>query len=237
MSITILGLLAAIYYLIIGASTGLWISAFIVYFLFSCLGITITFHRYLTHNSFKFRWKWFHIMCVAFGSLAGTGSAIGWVAVHRTHHLHSDQPNDPHGPHKGWRNFFNDYDAGVKYYLVRDLLKDNFLRKLHNYGFYIVLVYYLILLSVGGLVALAFFGLIPQMLTIIISASCNYFAHLTGYQTYDTNDNSRNTWWLALPTWGDSWHNNHHATPGKYSFTHKWWEIDISGLIIKMIKG
>ena len=79
-------------------------------------------------------------------------------------------------------------------------------------------------------------GIIPQTLTSIVSALCNWFAHTSGYRTYDTDDDSRNNAWLALITWGDSWHNNHHKKPWLYSFKHKWWELDISSLVIKMVK-
>lgn len=235
-AITILGALAFLYFSWVGVSGWWWVSAFLVYFLFSCLGVTVTFHRFLTHNSFKFRYKWMERLFILFGSLAGTGSAIGWVAVHRSHHAHSDKEGDPHGPGTGWRNFFNDYDDDVNYRLVKSLIQDPWLNWMHREGMLVMLSYYGFLFLLGGPPALAFLGLIPQMMTIVVSASCNYFAHLYGYQSYQTDDDSKNTWWLALPTWGDSWHNNHHAKPHLYSFRHKWWEFDISGSIISMIK-
>ena len=235
-AITILGILSFLYFSWVGVSGWWWIGAFITYFLFSCLGITVTFHRELTHNSFKFRWKWMEKLFILFGSLAGTGSAIGWVAVHKTHHAHSDKDGDPHGPGTGWRNFFNDYDDDVNYRLVKSLIRDPLLNWMHRDGLLIMFTYYVLIFTLGGPTALAFLGFSPQMMTIVISASCNYFAHLTGYQTYQTGDDSRNTWWLAIPTWGDSWHNNHHAKPHLYSFRHKWWEFDVSGSIISLIK-
>lgn len=236
LAITILGTLSAMIYAYIGIDTQWLFYTLMMYFLFSCLGITITFHRYLTHRSFRFKWKWMEKLFLLFGSLAGTGSAIGWVAVHKSHHAHSDTEKDPHGPMTGWRNFFNDYDDDVDYRSVKHLLRDPYLRTLHKYGLWILLMFYSLLFTIGGLQAVVFFGLLPQMFTIIISASCNYFAHLYGYQSYETGDDSRNTWWLAVPTWGDSWHNNHHAKPNLYSFRHKWWEFDISGSIISLVR-
>jgi len=173
---------------------------------------------------------------ILFGSLAGTGSAIGWVAVHKAHHKHSDTDKDPHGPMTGWRNFFNDYDEHVNYWSVKNLLKDPYLKKLHKYGLWILLAFYALLFMIGGVKAIVFLGLVPQMLTIVISAMSNYFTHSYGYRTYETGDDSRNTWWMSIPTWGESWHNNHHAKPHLYSFRHKWWEFDISGSIISLIR-
>lgn len=236
LAITIIGLLSTAFYAFAGFDPQWLFYTLITYFAFSCLGITVTFHRYLTHRSFRFRWKWMEKLFILFGSLAGTGSAIGWVAVHKSHHKHSDTDSDPHGPMTGWRNFFNDYDDDVDYRSVRHLLRDPYLRRLHKYGWWIMLVFYATLFMIGGLPALVFIGLLPQTMTILISASCNYFAHLYGYQSYETGDNSRNTWWLAIPTWGDSWHNNHHAKPNLYSFRHKWWEFDISGSIISLVR-
>lgn len=235
-AITIAGLLAACIYAYIGIDLYWLLLTFISYFAISCLGITVTFHRFLTHRSFKFRWKWMEKLFILFGSLAGTGSAIGWVAVHKAHHKHSDTEHDPHGPVTGWRNFFNDYDDDVDYMSVKHLVKDKYLYFLHKHGLLILLAFYICLFIIGGINAVIFIGIIPQALTIFISASCNYFAHITGYKSYETGDDSRNTWWLALPTWGDSWHNNHHAKPHLYSFQHKWWEFDISGSIISLIK-
>jgi len=231
-----LGFMAAAYYLIIGASIYWWIAALFVYFLFSCLGITITFHRHLAHKSFSFKWEWLRKLCIVFGSLSGTGSAIAWVAVHKKHHKFSDSKHDPHGPGHGWKNFFNDYDTIIDYKSVKPMLQDKFLRWMHRHGLKAIVAYYVILFIVGGLPALAFLGFIPQMLVALMSALLNYFAHSSGYRTYDIVDDSRNNWWLAIPTWGESWHNNHHAKPRLWSFKHKWWEVDISGAIIKLIK-
>jgi len=118
---------------------------------------------------------------------------------------------------------------------VRSLMADPYTAFMHNNALYLIAAFYVALWCVGGDQATAFMGLIPQALTSIFSVLCNYFPHKTGYRNYDTADHSYNTWWLALPTWGDAWHNNHHAKPGRASFMHKWWEIDISGLVIRLV--
>lgn len=226
-------LVAALYW---DSGWGWWVTALVFYFAFSCLGVTVTFHRFVTHKSFDFRWKFLERLFILLGTLAGTGSAIGWAAVHIEHHAHSDTDEDPHGPHHGWRQFIPNYDSNVSYMKVRRLLADPYMLWLHNHTTHIIVVYYVVLFLIGGLQLVAFAGLIPQALTSIISGVCNYFTHLTGYRNFDIEDESYNTWWLALPTWGESWHNNHHAKPHLSSFQHNWWEIDISGLVIRLIK-
>ncbi len=234
--ITVLGILSTIVYTMIGIDSQWLLYTLVMYFTMSCLGITVTFHRYLTHKSFEFKSKWMERFFILLGSLAGTGSAIGWVAVHKSHHVHSDTEEDPHGPMIGWRNFFNDYDDDVNYRLVKSMLKDKYLRNLHKYGLWVLVGFYALLFVIGGFPAVVFLGLLPQAMTAIMSAVSNYTSHTYGYRSYNTNDNSRNTWWLSIPTWGESWHNNHHAKPHLYSFRHKWWEFDISGLIISLIR-
>lgn len=231
--ITLFGIASA--FLFWDAGAGWWIAAGVMYFVFGCLGVTVTFHRYLSHSSFKFRWEWTERLFILFGTLAGTGSPIGWVAVHKSHHAHSDAEGDPHGPHLGWRHFIPDYDNHVNYRTVRHLLQDKYIRFLHAHSLHVLIAYYLVLFVLGGGQAVVFLGLIPQALTSIFSVLCNFFPHFTGYRNYDTTDESHNTWWLAIPTWGDAWHNNHHAKPGQASFQHKWWEFDISGVVISLI--
>ena len=81
-----------------------------LYFLIGCFGISIGYHRYLAHKSFEFRWSWLQWPCLLFGCLAGTGSPLGWVAVHREHHRHSDRPGDPHSPHTiGYKSLIANY--------------------------------------------------------------------------------------------------------------------------------
>ena len=232
--ITAAGLLASV--LFWDAGLGWWSVAVVVYFGFSCLGVTVTFHRFVTHKSFNFRWEFLEKFFILLGTLAGTGSAVGWAAVHIEHHAHSDTEEDPHGPHQGWRHFVPDYDNHVNYMKVRRLLADPYIRWLHNYNMYVIVVYWAVLFMLGGVQLLAFAGLIPQAFTSVFSVLCNYFPHKTGYRNFEIEDKSYNTWWLALPTWGDSWHNNHHAKPYLSSFQHNWWEIDISGMVIRLIK-
>ena len=236
MALMSMGILSAIYYLVIGADPLWWISAGIAYFAFSCLGVTITFHRYLAHNSFKFRFKWMEKLCILFGTLGGTGSAIAWVAVHRKHHRHSDTDQDPHTPMNGVKAFLMpNYDQDVNYRLVKRMLKDPYLHFMHKHAVKVFAAFYLVLFLLGGWHAVVFLGFIPQAGTSLMSVIISWSTHTTGYKNFAIKDNSRNTWWLTILAWGENWHNNHHAKPRLASFQYRWWELDISGLVIKLI--
>ena len=213
------------------------------YFVYGCIGIVVTFHRYLTHQSFTANGillKFFSVL----GCLAGTGSSIAWVAIHINHHLRSDKVTDPHSPlHKGWRIFLLNYqthiDSGTKW-KMRHIITDKFHQLLHRYYFLIFIVYSILLFLIGGIYAVIIFHWLPSLLTIIMSNVVNYVGHkpnwLGGYRHYSISDQSTNNWIWALPSWGESWHNNHHRHPKKSHFGEKWYEIDISGIFINVIK-
>jgi len=213
------------------------------YFLYGCLGIVITFHRYLTHQSFKthpFIIKIFSIL----GCFSGTGSPLAWVAIHINHHLKSDKPDDPHSPlYKGFKIFTLDYvesvDVDTKW-RMRNLVTDRFQQLLHRYYFLINLSYSILLFVLGGIYLVIFFHWAPAALTAIMSNVVNYVGHkktwLGSFRTYNINDQSSNNWLWAIPSWGEAWHNNHHRFPKRSYFGDKWYQVDISGFIISLLK-
>lgn len=213
------------------------------YFLYGCLGIVLTFHRYLTHKSYNANpilLKFFSIL----GCMANTGSPLAWVAIHINHHLKSDKPGDPHSPlYKGLKIFTLDYvdqvDSNTKW-RMRDLVTDKFHQFLHRYYFLILAGYSLFLFLLGGLYLMIFFHWAPAVITGIMSNVVNYVGHkpnwLGGYRSYNLSDQSANNWLWAIPSWGEAWHNNHHRFPKDYTFKKQWWEFDISGLLISLIK-
>lgn len=235
LGIFMLGLVSAISMIFIGASSAWWISAFVMFFAMSCLGITVTFHRFLSHSSFQFRYKWMEKLFIILGTLGATGSPLAWVAIHKKHHRYSDTDDDPHGPHLGWKQFVTNYDNKINYRYVKRYLKDPFHRFLHSYGVAIIGLYYLLLLVTMGVYGVVFLGLIPQATNIFMGSASSYAMHYFGYRNFETGDDSRNVWWLAFITWGESWHNNHHAKPNSYTFNYKWWEFDISAAVIRLI--
>ena len=215
-----------------------WLLSIAMYFLTGCLGITITFHRYLTHKSFKFRYKWMEYLFSFFGAIGGTGSSIGWVAVHNEHHKNADQPGDPHAPHNGfWNVIIPKYDFDMNKWAVRRLITNKFHLVLHNYYYLILLVWLALLFLIGGYNVLIFAGIIPVAFQIWASVLSNYGNHSRGYRNFTRKEYRRATGWLSAITWGEGWHNNHHAQPGKWNFQYKWWEIDPSAWVIRLVKN
>jgi stearoyl-CoA desaturase (delta-9 desaturase) len=213
------------------------------YFVYGCLGIVVTYHRRLTHNSYK-TFPWLTKMLSVVGCLAGTGSPLAWVAIHINHHLKSDKLEDPHSPlHKGVKIFTLDYvnevSADTKW-RMRELVTDKFQQFLHRYYFAILVAYSGTLFIIGGFWLMIFAHWMPAVITGLMSNIINYVGHMPtwfgGYRTYNLTDQSSNNWLWSIPSWGESWHNNHHRFPKNAYFGKKWWEVDISGLVIKIIK-
>lgn len=241
MILTLLGTILAL------AIYGLSISSLIIvllgYFLYGCLGIVITYHRRLTHNSYETYPLLTKVLSVV-GCFAGTGSPLAWVAIHINHHLKSDKIDDPHSPlYKGIKIFTLDYvnevNADTKW-RMRKLVTDKFQQFLHRYYFAILVGYSLLLFDVGGFYLMVFFHWMPSLITGLMSNIVNYAGHkptwVGSYRSYNLNDQSSNNWVWAIPSWGESWHNNHHRFPKDYTFKKQWWEFDIAGSIIKLIK-
>ncbi|HEY9615134.1 acyl-CoA desaturase [Allocoleopsis sp.] len=205
------------------------------------LGITLGFHRLVTHRSFQTP-KWLEYFFVFCGTLACQGGPIRWVGLHRIHHLHSDTQPDPHDSnrgfwwsHMGWMLYHIPSDVDVPRY-TKDISDDPVYQFLQNYFVPIQIVLGLILYGLGGW-SFVVWGIFAR---IVIVFHCTWLVnsatHMFGYQTYDANDHSRNCWWVALVTYGEGWHNNHHAY--QYSARHgmKWWEIDLTWMTIQFLQ-
>lgn len=217
-----------------------WIIALVVYFLMGGWGLAITYHRLVTHRSFESP-TWFKMLGLLFGTLCGAGSTIQWVAQHRQHHAYSDGEKDPHRPSGSIKNFlqvyFAPYILPVSPKFAVDLLRDPLHKKIHDHYWKIQLVYVIILGCIDPF-AIIYAYLFPACIVWHAIAWLGTFAHTPGYgyQTYDTGEYSQNMWLVALLAFGEGWHNNHHAKPNEWRFGHKWWEFDLSGFIIKLIK-
>ena len=212
------------------------------YFLYGCLGIVVTYHRQLTHDSYKTNNTLSNLFSIL-GCFAGTGSPLAWVAIHINHHLKSDKPDDPHSPlYKGIKIFSLDYVNEVNNdtkWRMRKLVTDTFQQFLHRYYFVIIASYSIVLFVIGGFWLMVFLHWTPALITGLMSNVVNYVGHkpnwLGGFRTYNLNDQSTNNWLWAIPSWGEAWHNNHHRFPKRAYFGDKWYHIDISGIIIKAI--
>jgi stearoyl-CoA desaturase (delta-9 desaturase) len=227
-----------------------------VMYILTAVGITVGFHRQLTHRSFQTS-KALEYTFAVLGSMAVQGPVIAWVADHRKHHAHTDEEGDPHSPHvaedghhqgvlrglwhahSGWL-MSNQGRADWKKY-ARDLYEDNGMRIINRR--FPVLVYLTLAIpalagflvtgtAVGALTGLLWGGLVRIFFVHHITWSVNSVCHFLGTRRFDTDDHSTNVFWLALPSLGESWHHNHHAFPRSAVHGMKRWEPDPSGLII-----
>jgi stearoyl-CoA desaturase (delta-9 desaturase) len=215
-----------------------WVIILLGYFLYSGVGVSMMMHRYWTHKSFEFKSKSLMWICSWFALMAGRGSIIGWVHVHREHHAFSDTPKDPHSPSiNGWKVFFPhllNYGEKINKSLVRDI----FNRTQLNINKYYIL---LLLLWIGLLalidIRLAYFGwVVPIAITQLVLNSFIYLGHSRGYTNHTHRDNSKNLWPFGILLWGEGWHNNHHKNPSKWNMQEHWWEIDLIAPVIRIIK-
>lgn len=209
-----------------------------MYFVYGCIGIGIANHRYWSHKSFEFRNPLIKYACSIAALLSGTGSTLGWSGLHRLHHRHSDTPDDPHQQSRGfWKTVFIFYKVDEKQILRRsmDNARNPFLRFTDRYWLIIILAW-IGVLSLISLEALYFIFLLPSAVTMLAQGVTNYVCHGSSGYTTHKNAEGVNCAWLAPFVWGDSWHNNHHSAPTKSNHKEKWWELDISGLLIGLIK-
>ena len=210
-----------------------------------CIGVSIGMHRLYSHRSFQVP-KIINYFIGLCSTLSFQGTIAQWVAHHRMHHAHSDSAHDPHNinqgflyAHIGWllypRAYFTQQHK-IKAY-SRDIFTDPVLAFYSNKWFLILAQIFLaiILFAIGG-ISFVLWGICLR-LCICYHATwlVNSAAHSWGYKNYPSNDLAQNNWWVALVTWGEGWHNNHHVHQNSVRMGHKWWEIDISYYIIKIM--
>ncbi|GAB4588909.1 acyl-CoA desaturase [Nocardia sp. IFM 10818] len=221
------------------------------------LGVTVGYHRLLTHRTFK-TVPWVTGMLAVWGSMACQGPAISWVALHRRHHEFSDREGDPHSPNlsgSGWRGILrglahshflwmrrHEYPNVVHY--APDLLKDRNLVRISRLYHWWVGLGLLIPAAVGGLVTLSWTGAVSGLLwgglvRIFVLEhivwAINSFLHMFGTRPYESRENSHNGGVFALLTFGEAWHNNHHAFPESPSFGLQWYRLDPGYWLIKAL--
>ena len=226
------GIIAAAWAIYADLPLAWWGLALLAYFAMSCIGMAVGVHRALCHRSFVLI-KPLERLFSVFAALGMTGSPLGWVGTHRTHHAHADRDEDPHGPDQhGWSLLWTGPDPHVEWWRMRDMLRDPFQRLLHRYYLLVAGGYAVILLAIHPLAAVFGF-LIPASLQITSTNLSTILAHGYGYRNYETRDGSTNNVLIAAMTWGEGWHNNHHAQPRHWSLSHRWWEVDIAGWCVR----
>jgi len=244
-----LSFITAVYLLaVFGIFTFSWKAlsvALLIWWITGSLGIGLGFHRFLTHQGFN-GCRWVERLLTVCGTLAVQGGPIAWVAGHRLHHAHSDRELDPHNSRKGfwWAHigwiFYRDSRFGIfenyKHY-AKDLVADPFILFLdRNYVWLQVALGVLLLLSGGW--SLVVWGI---FVWLVFGWHCTWLvnsaAHKFGYQSYQSRDDSRNCWWVALLSFGEGWHNNHHAFPRSARHGLSWWEFDMNWLAIRGLEA
>ena len=248
------GVLAAIALLWNSAVTWFDLAMLVGLYLFGAFGVTIGYHRMLTHGAVQAP-RWVRYAFVFAGSTAIEGPALIWAADHRKHHAHTDQEGDPHSPHIGggeglkglWHAhvgwlWSTEIERGWPRKHTPDLLRDPGLVAISKAFPWIALgtlavpflagwAYHGSL--AGGLQTFVWAGLVKVFFIHHVTWSVNSICHFSGYRRFDIEDESRNNPVLALLTLGESWHHNHHAFPRSAAHGMRWYEVDLSALVIK----
>ncbi len=226
-------------------------------YLLTAVGITVGFHRLLTHRAFATH-AWLERVFAVLGSLSVQGSVLDWVADHRTHHAHTDREGDPHSPHVGhgsglaglWHAHTGwlletQGQADWKRY-ASEFYEDPVMRSIGR-GFPLLAGASLLVPTLAGfalhgftaggaLRGLVWGGLVRIFLVHHVTWSVNSICHFFGSRRFAIDDHSTNVGWLAVLSLGESWHHNHHAFPRSAYHGLRWWEIDPSGLIITALE-
>lgn len=236
------------------------VAIFLVMYVPCGLGVTVGFHRLLTHRSFKTS-RWLRAVFAICGTMAIEGPVINWVTFHRQHHAYSDRPGDPHSPHVGhgeglrgalaglahahlgW--LFEQVERGSNERYARDLLGDPVINFIDKTFLFWSLLGLAIPFGLGvllggtltaGLWGLVWGGAVRMFVLHHVTYSINSLCHFFGRRRFATDDESRNLLWLAPFSLGESWHNNHHAFPTSAFHGMRRYEVDISGLLIAALE-
>ncbi|MBX9772423.1 MAG: fatty acid desaturase [Candidatus Obscuribacterales bacterium] len=226
--------------------------AFVGFYIWHALGVTVGYHRLISHRSFSCP-KFVEYFWVMAGYLAFEGSPIWWATIHRAHHKYTDTALDPHSPryglqkaHNGWikrRKYEDHIDPQTQ---SKDLVEDPLYKfldrggdwgKAHKTAFSIGILFRVVLLVMfGWQIALA--SILAGFAVLQIPLMLNVVCHIPklGYKTYATDDDSVNVWWVAVLAMGEGWHNNHHASPGSAKTGMRFFEIDMAWLTIVIMK-
>jgi stearoyl-CoA desaturase (delta-9 desaturase) len=224
---------------------GAILTAFALYVIGGMLGIGMAYHRLLTHRSYKTT-KWLEYALTWCATLALEGGPIFWVATHRVHHQHSDADGDPHSPregafwaHMGWvlagQGLHRDASLLAAY--APDLCRDKVHVWLSTWHWTSNVIVGLALLAYGGVPYVLWGIFFRTTFTLHCTWLVNSAAHIWGSRRFPTRDVSTNNWWVAMLSFGEGWHNNHHAHPTSARHGLAWYEIDLNWLGIRLLRA
>jgi stearoyl-CoA desaturase (Delta-9 desaturase) len=236
------------------------VAVFVLMYLLSGFGVTVGFHRMLTHRSFQTH-AFTRYLFAILGSFSVQGPVIDWVADHRKHHAHTDQEGDPHSPHVGHGSGVSGALRGLWHAHVgwlwrthgearssqyaKELVEDRGMRVINRRFPQIALAglaipallgFALTQTLHGALTGLIWGGFARIFLQHHVTWSVNSVCHFFGKRRFDVEDHSTNVFWLALPSFGESWHHNHHAFPRSAAHGLRWWELDPSAVLIALMR-
>ena len=249
-----LGAIAAIVLLWNSMVNWTQIGIMVVMYMLSAVGVTLGFHRLLTHRAFQ-SYPWVEHTMAVLGSLSIQGSVMDWVADHRKHHAHTDKEGDPHSPHVGHGTGLSGFWHAHAGWLMEtqgqadwrkyapDLYEDPKMRRIGK-AFPLLAIVSLLIPTLAGfglsgfsakgaLEGFVWGGLVRVFFGHHVTWSINSICHIFGRRRFDIEDRSTNVWWLAPFSLGESWHHNHHAFPRSAFHGMKWWELDVTGLMIR----
>jgi len=214
---------------------------FFLHWLTGGVGITLGWHRLAAHRSFQTP-KWLEYLLVFCGTLACQMGPTEWIGLHRHHHVYSDQELDQHNSgrgfwwsHMGWMLYEVKAKQDVGRY-TKDIANDPFYKFCDRYFFVLQVALAGLLYLLGGW-SFVIWGVFMRLVLVY---HCTWFVnsatHKFGYRSYESGDRSTNCWWVALCTYGEGWHNNHHAFPHSARHGLRWWEIDFTWIMIRTLE-
>jgi stearoyl-CoA desaturase (Delta-9 desaturase) len=257
-------LLVLLLFPVVGFPTFAEMTLLFVGWLVTILGVSVGYHRYFSHKSFKTSPTFEGVLAIA-GMMSGGGTLVSWVATHRRHHEKTDTCEDPHTPHcnlnqsvndlsilrklKGyfyaWMGWVWNHEYPDPMFYAKDIYKKPSLLLINRmYYLWVVaglfipaFINFLIEPTFSGFLGGFFYGgLLRMVLVNHLVSSVNSLCHGFGTRRYSTNDESTNVWWLAIPTIGECWHNNHHADQLSALMGHSWWELDAGGYFLLVLE-
>lgn len=232
-----------------------WVAVFVALLLYFArvFALTAFYHRYFSHRSFKTS-RWFQFLGGVLGCAAAQRGPIWWAAHHRDHHRFAEREGDVHSPHRHgflWSHmlwFMTNENFRTKQRNVKDWLKYPELRLINRFDFLAPAALAISMFAFGEVLRVAapsletngwqmlIWGFLVSTIVLYhVTFAINSLAHTVGSRRFDTKDESRNNWWLALITFGEGWHNNHHHYPGSVRQGFRWWELDITFYLLVVL--
>ena len=227
-----------IVYVIVTKEYHLLYGAIITMYLMQVLGVNIGFHRYLTHRSFS-TYNIVDKVLLFFGTISLVGTPLSWSISHINHHAYTDIEGDPYSPHriKSWDYLMTRFEP-IKHSRLgmRQMTQNKSCMFFHNHYLTVIGVYCILLFLINPLYVIYYWS-IPSLLVLYLTLVTNIMCHTKGYRNYDTKDCSTNNTLISVLTMGEGYHNNHHNDPSNYNNRVRWFELDITALVIRMIKN